>query len=391
MPQCVPMLGHRPCAGAMSAFDQGSDLEPGPECAGGDSDSSVSGAEESSRKQVRLTREHIGTEHSDDGSDDFDSSRSVREGPAHEHTEPSKAPEAADLSILRSALTARRAAMFDASRSGPEASGLDPVATGVTRGLVKVASEVLEKLLPADVKVLSKAFGNFDKVVALGRLLADAMDGRVLLEHKRAHAVGLKAKREVGRIKSDIDQVKRDARREACKLSTDDPKRQELLALAARAEDEAPLLWELADVGLSTSTAPACSSATGSRKRAREPDEPDEMSRAEAAVLECAKATKRADAKVESANKEEESQFKVMKRLSLKLVELSKKLKAKFSAKKMQQFNTFSELVREAEHRHHRAQMASKDALIFWLGALVKERDAELAVAELALDECGAE
>ena len=70
----------------------------------------------------------------------------------------------------------------------------------------KVASEVLGLISPADVKALSKAFGNFDKVVALGSLLADAMHGCAfeLLEHTCAHAVGLKAKREVGMIKTTL-------------------------------------------------------------------------------------------------------------------------------------------------------------------------------------------
>ena len=142
--------------------------------------------------------------------------------------EPSDPPEKAALDIPR------RAAMFDANHSEPTISELKPVAGSVTRGLVKAASDVLDELSKDDVKALSRAFGNFDKVVALGRLLADAVGMHPLLEHARAHAAGLKAKREVGRIKAEIDQVKREAWREAGKLSADDPRRQELLAQRLR-------------------------------------------------------------------------------------------------------------------------------------------------------------
>ena len=104
------------------------------------------------------------------------------------------------------------------------------------------ASQLVLKDIPAEtVKALSKAFGNFDRVVGLGRLLADAV-GHPLLEHSRAHAVGLSAKYEAGKLKASIDQYKRDARRDAGKLGSDDPKRQDLLAQAASAEDAAPLL-----------------------------------------------------------------------------------------------------------------------------------------------------
>ena len=48
------------------------------------------------------------------------------------------------------------------------------MAPKVTKGLVKLAHEVANELCDRDGKALSKAFGNFDRRVALGWLLADA-------------------------------------------------------------------------------------------------------------------------------------------------------------------------------------------------------------------------
>ena len=59
------------------------------------------------------------------------------------------------------------------------------------------------------------------------------------------------------KIKTAIDQAKWDSRRDAAKLSADDPTRQELLAQAAKADDEAPLLREPVHVGLMAPSAPA--------------------------------------------------------------------------------------------------------------------------------------
>ena len=83
-------------------------------------------------------------------------------------------------------------------------------------------------------------------------------------------------------------------------------------------------------------------------------------------------------------DKTEESKLKVYVRVANKLSELSKGC-AK-SSKTLEQFHVMNRLVRKAEREHRDAQMAAKDALIVWLGALVKERDAELEVAELEND-----
>ena len=64
----------------------------------------------------------------------------------------------------------------------------------VTKQLAQLVATDIKNLSDAHVKALSKSFGNFDRVVAQGWLVADAL-GLPLLLHKQAHAVGLKVRR----------------------------------------------------------------------------------------------------------------------------------------------------------------------------------------------------
>ena len=64
-----------------------------------------------------------------------------------------------------------------------------------------------KKLPDSTITVLSVAFGNFDRMVAAGWLLADAL-GMPLLACGDAHAAGLKARRESGRIKAACADIK---------------------------------------------------------------------------------------------------------------------------------------------------------------------------------------
>ena len=57
----------------------------------------------------------------------------------------------------------------------------------------------MQGLTAAQVSALSKSFGNFDRVVAAGWLLGDAL-GLPLMERADALAVGLKAKYEAGKL-----------------------------------------------------------------------------------------------------------------------------------------------------------------------------------------------
>eukprot|EP00966_Prymnesium_polylepis_P036788 853457-Prymnesium_polylepis.1 len=115
---------------------------------------------------------------------------------------------------------------------------------------------------------LSTAFGNFDRVVGCGWLLADAVD--VTIGRERAKAVGMKARTQTGKLKTKIYEQRKEPVLAARKLDDADPERLELLAEADRRE--AALLSEPIELPFSKAPDPkACSSATGSRKRALEP------------------------------------------------------------------------------------------------------------------------
>ena len=92
--------------------------------------------------------------------------------------------------------------------------------------------------------------------------------GASLLARDCAYAVGLKARRAAGEIKTELASAKRAAGRAASRLRADEPRRQELAAEAKAAE--ASLLH--APVELPLPEERAAPAASGARKRKREPD-----------------------------------------------------------------------------------------------------------------------
>ena len=105
--------------------------------------------------------------------------------------------------LTADALAERAAAMFRADSSAPQASGLPPSGGQATKELVQLAFTAANDLCDKRGKALSQAFGNFDRVVALGWLLGDAV-GASLLARDCAYAVGLKARRAAGDIKIEL-------------------------------------------------------------------------------------------------------------------------------------------------------------------------------------------
>ena len=81
--------------------------------------------------------------------------------------------------LTADALAERAAAMFRADSSAPQASGLPPSGDQATKELVQLAFTAANDLCDKRGKALSQAFGNFDRVVALGWLLGDAVRGCV--------------------------------------------------------------------------------------------------------------------------------------------------------------------------------------------------------------------
>ena len=70
--------------------------------------------------------------------------------------------------------------MLAVSASWPVASLMDPAANEPIGKLLVVAWKAVQAWPKARIDALSHAFGNFDRVVALGRLVADALGLRLI-------------------------------------------------------------------------------------------------------------------------------------------------------------------------------------------------------------------
>ena len=270
--------------------------------------------------------------------------------------------------------------MFVVGAAEAVASGLLPIATNVTKGLVKFAAAHMRDLKQADVNTLSNSFGNFDRAVGLGWLIYDAVSpvGAPLCDRRAtAFAVGSKARRQADNIKTEIRNAKLKAQRAACKLEQADPQRKELERQAAEAESI--VLRDTIDVGIASVEAPARSTATGSRKRARETEA--QVSPLDRRVADAEAACERADKELDPALRAQEIAERLVATKKRVLDRISKQLIAKLKASGLPKL---MRLMQSADRAHQAAQLAAKDAEIAYLLAML---DASQAQNELLSSE----
>ena len=198
-------------------------------------------------------------------------------------------------------VAARASAMFVVGSAEVRASGLPIIGKEPTKELLQIALGATNELCDKHGKALSKSFGNFDRVVALGWLIGDAV-GAPLLSRVQAHAVGLKARRIGSEVKADAASIRKDAARKASKLNQEDPRRKKLAAQAQAAE--AALLQVTVDLPMPDPDPREQAQASGARKASHAP-ECDALAAAEAEVLATEKEVKRAMAAVTSAETQE--------------------------------------------------------------------------------------
>ena len=136
----------------------------------------------------------------------------------------------------------RASKMFIVGSAAPIRSGTTRVASKATRKLVMEAHSVVYGWKQSHVKELSKCFGNFDRVVALGWLVADALTS-TLVEHRDAYLIGLHCRNEIDDpkygLKADIRALKQSSSRACAKLPSDSTERTEL---------QGKLLHDIADL-----------------------------------------------------------------------------------------------------------------------------------------------
>ena len=230
-------------------------------------------------------------------------------------------PDEAVTPITDKWVAERRAKMFVLGAAAPVESRLPDTAAAPTKQLIALVSAHVQDLPKADIDALSTSFGNFDRVVAGGWLVADAL-GSPLLDRGMAYTLGLKVKYLAGKVKKDLAKIKQDAQRDAGRLAPDDPKRLELMARAEKGSET--LMAEVVELPLVTSTGGAAARASGSRKRAREEEE-EELSHEERievlndGLLFCQKWMKEAEAELARASQAADAKGRVAERMACRL------------------------------------------------------------------------
>ena len=279
-------------------------------------------------------------------------------------------PGAALQPVTRDALAARAKAVFDPSAGWPTEVRQPLLASVVTNQVIRDAIAVCEELCDRDGKALSQAFGNFDRRVALGWLLADAA-GLKLLDRSQAHALGIKAQRADGAGKAAI----RDARRRAIARARADG------ADVSAAQDEAEAALLQVDARVISSQqppdpAPAARSSSGARKRAREAEPSREhvhqqrVSEAESRLRTAEKFVSRTETLLEKAEAASDAAFQRLKR-AVACNEAS-------ASVSNAEFNRLHKAYRVADEKSNEAQMNELQAENDWLLARLVERDAEI-------------
>ena len=196
-----------------------------------DSDSDV--RSDSQRVQSEEGRGHVETDGSDYESTPGSSAEAGGASSSQGADPALHEAEAAVATITKDLVAARASEMFVIGASGAQAVRQPLLARAVTKGLVKVAIDVANDLCERDGKALSDSFGNFDRRVCIGWLLADAV-GMPLLDRKQAHACGIKAQREGGYIKEAIKVARKQAGNAARAAGTDAPAAQDEAERAVR-------------------------------------------------------------------------------------------------------------------------------------------------------------
>ena len=166
---------------------------------------------------------------------------------AEDKPEEKLAPRAAAIVAgcnLKKEMEGRVDLLFPTAATEPRASGRKPLVSSATKRIMQAAWEVMDALPACLIGVLSHSFGNFDRVVGCGWLLADVVDVPPI-DRSTAHAVGLKARTQTLKLKTKIYEERKAPLAAARKLEDADPKRQDLLDEADRNQvraDRSPVL-----------------------------------------------------------------------------------------------------------------------------------------------------
>ena len=285
-------------------------------------------------------------------------------------------PDEAEAVISKEWVAARFALIFVVGAAGPVASKQTDAVRAVTIRLAKLAWAHVQGLTPAQVDALSKSFGNFDRVVAAGWLLGDAL-GLPLMERTHALAVGLKAKYEAGKL----DKKEAYWKKVVSRLPVADAKRQ-ALEKDAQTDIEKLAQTEIEDLPLPTAAQPAAPRESGSRKRAREEEvelsHEDIVEVMNEGLLHARNWVKQAEAELALASRVTEGKSKVSARMARKLEEAVEKGKKKKNPEASVLLITrWQNAWQDAKEQYYLAAYDEAQAEVYLLSARLAASDAE--------------
>ena len=230
--------------------------------------------------------------------------------PTPRHTRAATADAAAAAAEPAAPLTAelmaeRAAKMFPADTVGPVASEMGAVAVPPTKELVQLASKVVSEWPQHHVAERSRAYGNFDRVVALGWVVGDAL-GLPLLERGAAFTLGGAVRKRATKIEAELAAKKKAASRLASKAA--DAEAQQAIEAAAAAEEAELLAKEVEPALPLPEAAPSPAPRTvicGKRKereKEREAEQPPSLAELQKAHAAKARRHRRATVATAEAN-----------------------------------------------------------------------------------------
>ena len=298
-----------------------------------------------------------------------------------EHKEASEQPAAPPAAVTAAMWAERCSAMFPLDAQGAVASGMPQFAERATMGFIDLAYRAVCKLCEQHGKALSKAYGNFDRIVGLGWLVADAL-GAALVSRETAYTIGIKLRKLPDALKADQAAARKEGTRAAGKLAPADPQR--LVLKQKAAEEELRLAGVTVDVDLPRATPAAPVRASGSRKSAQKKAEPSLEERADASeqdVLAAKKALDRANTAEDRAGDRFSTTCSQLDRISARA---QKHFAGKCSARKKPHCCIhWSRHVCEGAQKMEEAMLAWKDTQISALQRHIEWRDALDAQQEL--------
>lgn len=227
----------------------------------------------------------------------------------------------------------------------------------------------IHELCDRDGRALSEAFGNFDRRVALGWLLADAA-GMPLLDRPSALAIGVKAQRANSAAKAAVREARKKAIAPARAAGMDVSQAQDAAEAAVLCADAKVIALQQPSINASAARAP-----TGSRKRSREPEPSHEQEEriAEDCLLKAQKRVSRAENQLEKA----------MTATDAARVTLQAVIERQPPDRPWEIWQRWHNLFEKCSDRHDEAEHAEKDAEIELLRAQLDERDAQLDLVML--------